>query len=458
MSEAHIDGETKTTKMRTDHHDESADVATLKSMLADANEELGRKLGRKGLSPAAKRWQHTATLLRTVRAFNYLKEEPTDEAVAEVQTKSLSFKSQSSEGHEPEEDGVENLLLVEEETGEVEKEDDEPLKPLAMKFRLAGMFISKMQPLVFRNDGTMDRTIHEYIDIRVKANKTPVDGIYTTDVHIDPDESELWVRIFAHLSTDEKLPVVLYFHGGGFAEFHADSTSYDQLGRKIAKALNAVVVSVNYRQSPEHRYPTQYEDCFKALQWLQKTQAGSNGLPETADLSRTILAGDSAGGNITHHVGVRAAESDLGPVKIRAWIMLQPFFGAVERSKSELRVPNPFLLSVRMSDWFWKAFLPLDADRDHKAANVVGPNAPDLKGLGPRMPPIFIVIGTHDILKDREVEYGKMMATVVGKEKVLIKKYDYGFHGFFAFDLVLQKSLMLDMQSFVENVLPKSNP
>jgi acetyl esterase/lipase len=185
----------------------------------------------------------------------------------------------------------------------------------------------------------------------------------------------------------------------------------------------------------------------------QATKPGSDSLPVTADLSRCFLGGDSAGGNITHHVGCQAAKTDLGPITIRGLIMLQPFFGGEEKTKSEVSVTNPVLLTNFLSDWFWRAFLPPGANKDHGSCNVFGPNAPDISDLP--LPSIFLAIGTHDILKDRQVQYAKNMALIFGPDNITVKKYIMGFHGFFAFDLLLQKALMTDISAFVKGVLAK---
>lgn len=313
-------------------------------------------------------------------------------------------------------------------------------------------FLSQFLPKIFKKDGTVWTSLLDIIDFRVKASKTPVHGVYTTDVVIDK-AGDVWARIFAPKESKESNPVVVYIHGGGYAMYGPSTMDYDKLGRKIATALNAVVISVNYRLAPVSRHPNQHDDCFKALEWLRDQPAGSEYLPATADVSQCFLAGDSAGGNAVHHVGCRAASADLGPVKIRGWFMLQPFFGGEERTVSEHAVKNPVLLTNELADWFWRAFLPDGADRDHEASNVFGPNAPDISRLP--LPPIFVIIGTHDILKDREVAYAKEMARIVGKDNVLVKKYAGGFHGFFAYDLDLQKVLMVDLASFVQGVLAK---
>ncbi|CAI0555962.1 unnamed protein product [Linum tenue] len=112
----------------------------------------------------------------------------------------------------------------------------------------------------------------------------------------------------------------------------ADSRFYDIFCRSLASETPAVVVSVNYRLAPEHRCPSQYEDGFDAVKFLDAV-INLDGV----DLGRCFLAGDSAGGNLAHHVAVRAAESEaaLKRVKVTGLISIQPFFGGEERTESD---------------------------------------------------------------------------------------------------------------------------
>lgn len=80
--------------------------------------------------------------------------------------------------------------------------------------------------------------------------------------------------------------------------------------------MPAIVVSVNYRLAPEHKYPAQYDDCFDVVKFLDEDSDRRKFLPENADLSSCFLAGDSAGANIAHHVAKRACESNFAKLKV----------------------------------------------------------------------------------------------------------------------------------------------
>lgn len=129
--------------------------------------------------------------------------------------------------------------------------------------------------------------------------------------------------------------------------------------------------------------------------------ASTSSLPANADFSRVFLSGDSAGGNIAHHVALRASGQDLGRVKLAGMILIQPFFGGEERTPAELRLKNVPIVSVESLDWHWKAYLPAGSNRDHPACNIFGPNAADLATVA--FPPVLNIVGGLDILQDWEV-------------------------------------------------------
>ncbi|KAI3801704.1 hypothetical protein L1987_29816 [Smallanthus sonchifolius] len=98
--------------------------------------------------------------------------------------------------------------------------------------------------------------------------------------------------------------------------------------------LCAVVVSVNYRLAPEHRYPVQHNDCFDVLKFLDDDENMSKSLPQNANISRCFLVGDSAGGNIAHHVAQRACEFKFKQLKATT-ATIQSSTLAVDVSKME---------------------------------------------------------------------------------------------------------------------------
>lgn len=269
-----------------------------------------------------------------------------------------------------------------------------------------------------RADGTFDRYKAEFLDRRVPPDARAQDGVSSFDYVID---GRLEVRIYRAAANDdaagaaavtlpildfltgvpspEPFPVILFFHGGSFAHSSSSTRIYDQLCRRFVKLSNGVVLSVNYRRAPEHRYPCAYDDGWTALNWAMSQpflRSGNDAQP------RVFLSGDSSGGNIAHHVAVRAADAGI---KICGNILLNAMFGGTERTDSERRLDGKYFVTLQDRDWYWKAYLPEDADRDHPACNPFGPNGRRLRGL-PFTKSLIIVSGL-DLTCDRQLAYAE---------------------------------------------------
>lgn len=172
----------------------------------------------------------------------------------------------------------------------------------------------------------------------------------------------------------------------------------------------------------------------------------SETVPENADLRRCFIAGESAGGNIAHHVTVRAAESEFKRVKIVGMILIQPFFGGEERRDSEIRFGRGYGLTLEMTDWFWKAWLPVGSNRDHTAANVVGSSI-----SGVKVPAALVVIGGLDLLRDRNREYVEWLKK--SGQEVRVVEYPNGTHGFIGKpDLPEYSMLIQDAKQFINKI------
>ncbi|KAG0483420.1 hypothetical protein HPP92_011504 [Vanilla planifolia] len=268
-----------------------------------------------------------------------------------------------------------------------------------------------------RPDGSFDRHLAEFLDRKVTANASPVNGVVSFDLLLDRP-SNLLARIYrpAPAAADDELPqrallsdlqrppspepfpVIIFFHGGSFAHSSANSAIYDTLCRRfVVLCGGAVVISVNYRRSPEFRFPCAYDDGWNALKWASSAPWLRSG--KEAKL-RVFLAGDSSGGNIAHHVATRAAESGI---HISGNILLNPLFGGNRRTESELKLDGKFFVCLNDRDWYWKAFLPEGADRDHPACNPFGPNGAKLDGLP--FPKTLLVVASLDLTKDWQLAY-----------------------------------------------------
>lgn len=278
-----------------------------------------------------------------------------------------------------------------------------------------------------------------------KSPPSSANGVTSSDVTVDPSR-HIWFRLYVPStasSPSSNLPIIFYFHGGGFVAFSPSSVPYDNLCRALARDLQAVVVSVNYRLAPEHRYPSQYEDGLDTLKFIDARNYAV--LPSSTDLSKCFLAGDSAGGNIAHHVAVRSSDHVFEKIKIIGLLAIQPFFGTEERTESERRLDGVApLLNIKRTDWFWRLFLPVGSDRDHEAANVSGEEVTAVK-----FPATVVLVGGYDPLQDGQRRYSKGLKKS-GKE-VEVVELPNAIHWFYSFPkLPVFRIAIAKLKEFIE--------
>nr|GMD72975.1 gibberellin receptor GID1B-like [Ipomoea batatas] len=290
--------------------------------------------------------------------------------------------------------------------------------------------------LLRRPDGTFNRNLAEFLDRKVGPNTVPDDGVYSFDV-LDratnivnriyksaPDNEARWglLELENPLSTTEVVPVIVFFHGGSFTHSSANSAIYDTFCRRVVKICNAVVVSVDYRRSPEHRYPCAYDDGWSALKWVHSREWLKSGKEGKVHV---YLAGDSSGGNIAHHVAVRAAEES--DIEVLGNILLHPMFGGQQRTESETKLDGKYFVTVRDRDWYWRAFLPEGEVRDHPACNIFGPRSKSLEGL--KLPKSLVVVAGLDISQDWQLAYVEGLQKSGQDVKLLhLKQATIGFY------------------------------
>lgn len=289
--------------------------------------------------------------------------------------------------------------------------------------------------LLRREDGTFNRELAEFLDRKVPANAIPVNGVFSFD-HVDKSTGLLnrvylpasgnqaqWVMkdLEKPLSTTEIVPVIIFFHGGSFSHSSANSAIYDSFCRRLVSNCKAAVVSVNYRRSPEHRYPCAYDDGWAALNWVKSRPWLRSGSESKVHV---YLAGDSSGGNIVHHVAVKAVEEGI---EVFGNILLHPLFGGEKRTESELRLDGKYFVKLQDRDWYWRAFLPEGENRDHPACNPFGPRGKSLLGL--KFPKSFVCVAGLDVLQDWQLAYAKGLENYGQQVKLLyLKEATIGFY------------------------------
>jgi acetyl esterase len=236
--------------------------------------------------------------------------------------------------------------------------------------------------------------------------------MHTVDDHLaDGPHGQIPVRVYRP-SPDAGLPVVVYFHGGGFVSGGIEP--WDRLCRRIAKASNAVVVSVDYRLAPEFRFPVPLDDCHAALVW-----AVAHAAEISADGTRVAVAGDSAGGNLAAAVTLRARVE--GP-PIRAQVLVYPVIDPACDTPSMDENGEGYLLTASGMREMWAWYLGPDGDPNDPFAAVT--RAPDYSDL----PPALVITAEYDPLRDEGEVYARHLDGFDVDTKLI--RYDGMLHGF----------------------------
>lgn len=208
--------------------------------------------------------------------------------------------------------------------------------------------------------------------------------------------------------------VIVYYHGGGWVI--GALNEFDSLGRKLAERTSCAVVLVDYRLAPEHRYPTAVDDSYAALEWtaahLQEIAGGDVPL---------IVAGDSAGGNLSAVMAQRARDRN-GPA-IALQVLIYPVTDADFDRPSYSDPENQLILTREAMVWFWDHYVPDAARRLEPDASPL--RAASLAGL----PPAVVLTAEHDVLRDEGEIYAEKLAAA--GVAVNFKRHAGQTHGFF---------------------------
>ncbi|HKP42213.1 alpha/beta hydrolase [Mycobacterium sp.] len=210
------------------------------------------------------------------------------------------------------------------------------------------------------------------------------------------------------------LPVVVYFHGGGFVL--GDLEVVDKPCRQLAAAAGAIVVSVDYRLAPEHRFPAAFDDCYAATEW---TTAHAEELG--ADPSRVAVAGDSSGGNLAAAVAL-AARDRCGP-RLSAQLLIYPVVDFNFKTDSYQRNGEGYVLTKGAAQWFWAHYL--GAQDLTKNPYACPAHADSLAGL----PPAYVAVAEYDPLHDEGQAYANRLHEA--GVAVTLRQFDGMLHGFF---------------------------
>ncbi|XP_014520185.1 2-hydroxyisoflavanone dehydratase-like [Vigna radiata var. radiata] len=223
-----------------------------------------------------------------------------------------------------------------------------------------------------------------------------------------------------NLSINHKLPILVYFHGGGFFFESAFSQLHQNYFKAFLSVADILVVAVEYRLAPETPLPAAYHDCWEALKWVA-TKAEPWVLKH-GDFDRVFVGGDSAGANIAHNIAMRAgAEALPGGVTVLGALVSHPFFLGSERIGSETEEN----LSFRV----WKWIQPCDGGGfDNPLINPLSSAAASLSGLGCRK--LLVCTAGVDELRERGLWYYEAVKKSGWKGKVELYEVDGEDHVF----------------------------
>lgn len=234
------------------------------------------------------------------------------------------------------------------------------------------------------------------------------------------DGASIRVRLYQPLepSWAELAPALVYYHGGGFTVGSVDT--HDALCRMFARDAQCVVVSVDYRLAPEHRFPTAANDAFDALAW-----AHENAALYGIDAARIAVGGDSAGGTLATVCAVQAR--DAGWPTLALQMLIYPGTSAHQRSESHARLADGYLLSGKTIQWFFEQYVRDASDRhDWRFAPLDGTRgAPDFHGVAPA----WIATAEYDPLSDEGMAYAEKLRAA--GNVVTLKNYAGMIHEFF---------------------------
>jgi acetyl esterase len=220
------------------------------------------------------------------------------------------------------------------------------------------------------------------------------------------------IRIYTPEGT-APFPALVFYHGGGWVLGSIES--HDAICRELANLASCIVVSVEYRLAPEHKFPAAVEDAYESLEWIVANAADLG-----IDLDRIAVGGDSAGGNLAT-VSCLIAKERSGP-RVVHQLLLYPSAGPAAEYPSMEENAEGYLLTRDMMGWFQRHYLSSPEDRHHPYLSPI--LSDELEGL----PPATILTAQYDPLRDVGAAYAeKLLAHGVD---VFYKNYSDLIHGF----------------------------
>jgi len=263
-----------------------------------------------------------------------------------------------------------------------------------------------------------------YMQARLVANPEPPELLSAESLAIPAPRGRIPARIYTPKKlrkADGLAPGLVFFHGGGWVIGNLET--HDVVCRKLAHEGEMIVMSVDYRLAPEHRFPAAVEDAVTATKWVA---ANAKGLG--IDASRLVVGGDSAGGNLAAVVSLHAREN--GP-KLAGQLLVYPATDFSRKHPSHSEPETSILLTHTVVTWFMNNYLG-DADiNDWRASPARARTLADL-------PPAYVLTAGADPLRDEGDEYAARLKEA--GVAVTYRHFPGQFHGFFTMGKLLNQA------------------
>lgn len=261
----------------------------------------------------------------------------------------------------------------------------------------------------------------------------------TCDLTLPGPGGDLPARIYRP-SGEGPFPVLLYLFGGGWTLGTLDTC--DGVCRNLCADASCLVMSVQYRRAPEHRFPAAPQDCYAAACWLAAHAAEFGGDPQ-----RLGVGGDSSGGNLSAAVTLMAR--DRGGPPIRCQVLVYPNTDYRADTPSRREIEDRAMFNCHSVDWYWGHYLAGPADGDNPLASPL--RAASLRGL----PSALVISAEYDPLRDEAEAYAhRLQAEGV---PAVLTRYDGMVHGFFTMSGVLDdaRAALRQVSGFLRTELVK---
>ena len=253
----------------------------------------------------------------------------------------------------------------------------------------------------------------QYAEMVTDVSGDPPRGVVTEDSTILGPGGKLGTRLYRPQAAEGPLPILIYFHGGGYVI--GDRDTHDIPCRRLSLGAMCLVVSVDYRLAPEHPFPAPVDDAWAVTRWVvdHATELGG-------DPARVAVGGDSAGGNLAAIV-CHMAKRDGAP-HLAYQLLIYPVTDLTGSMPSHKALGKGYRLTTELMDWFMNHYFSQGGDRGQLIASPLF--ADDFAHL----PPAFVLTAGYDPLKDEGSAYAAELREA-GVETEFVE-YEGMIHGF----------------------------